>query len=259
MTDFRYKGEDAYPLIDEWIEKKAEEYWRTWDGNPMDVQMSPAAVSLYKMFGLFPIGDTARFGGAWWHNVDLETKKRWFNKYGGFDSEIGWDRYLKVKRKRLDKMFQLYKDHSASVSSEFPPSMSGEQHIPIIDAIVNDREGKFQVNVPNQGSPPGFSNDIVVEVPAIVSGRGVQPIHVEPLPKFLTTFILMTDVLRAELLLEALLKGNRIILLSWILSDQQTRSLEQAEAVLDDLLALPFNKDLLVKFKGEKLSALTIS
>ena len=249
MTDFRYKGEDAYPLIDEWIEKKAERYWRDWDGRPTDVQMSPAAVNLYKMFGLFPIGDTPRFAGAWWHNVDLETKKRWFNKYGGFDSEIGWNYYLEGLKKRTDKMFQIYRNPSASVSSEFPPVMSGEQHIPIIDAIVNDHEGKFQVNVPNHGALPGFGDDVVVEVPGIACGWGVKPIHVEPLPKHLTLHILRTHIVPMEMGLEAFLTGDKHVLLNMILSDHRTRSFEQAEKVMEAILALPFNEDLRKRFK----------
>ncbi len=32
MTDFRYRGEDAYPLIDEWIRTKAEAYWARTTG-----------------------------------------------------------------------------------------------------------------------------------------------------------------------------------------------------------------------------------
>jgi len=249
LTDFRYKGRDAYPLIDEWIEKKAEEYWRTWDGIPMDVQMSPAAVSLYRMFGLFPIGDTPRFAGTWWHHVDLETKKRWFNKYGGFDSEIGWDYYLKGLQRQMDRMFQICKDSSVSVSSEFPPVMSGEQHIPIIDAIVNDHEGKFQINVPNHGALPGFDDDVVVEVPGIVSGCGVKPIHVKPLPKHLTLHIIRTHIVPMEMGLEAFLTGDKSILLNMILSDHRTRSYEQAQKVMEAVLALPFNEDLRKQFK----------
>jgi len=63
LTEFRYDGEDAYPLIDEWIEKQAEGYWRRWreaQMNPFDIQMSPAAVDMYRRYGLFPVGDTVR-------------------------------------------------------------------------------------------------------------------------------------------------------------------------------------------------------
>ncbi len=249
MTDFRHKGKDAYPLIDEWIETKAEEYWRIWDGSPMDVQMSPAAVSLYKIFGLFPIGDTPRFAGAWWHHVDLETKRRWFNKYGGFDSEIGWARYLDGLQKRIDKLAQLYRDPSESVSKEFPPVMSLEQHIPIIDALVNDNEGKFQVNVPNKGAIESFGDNVVVEVPGIVSGRGVQAIRVGTLPKHLALHILRTHIIPMELGLEAFLTGNKRVLLNRVLSDPRTRSYEQAQKAIEAILALPFNEDLRQHFR----------
>mgnify|MGYP000020464811 CR=1 FL=1 len=244
MTHFYYEGRDAYPLLDEWIEKKAEEYWKTWDGSPLDVQLSPAAVNLYKLFGLFPIGDTPRFAGAWWYHTDLETKKKWFNKYGGFDSEIGWNYYLNGLRKKMEKMFQIYENPLTKVSSEIPPSISGEQHIPIIDAIVNDNKGEFQVNVPNKGAIEGIADDVVVEVPAIVSARGVQTIHVGSLPKHLTLHILRTHVIPMEMCLEALLTGDKRILLNMILSDHRTKSYEQACKVLDAILNLPFNEDL---------------
>jgi alpha-galactosidase len=94
MTDFRYKGQNAYPLIDQWIEKESERYWATHDPAFHDNQMSRGAVEQYKLYGLFPIGDTPRFG-AWWQNDSLASKKRAFGeRLGGFDSEIGWQIYL---------------------------------------------------------------------------------------------------------------------------------------------------------------------
>jgi alpha-galactosidase len=80
LTHFIYEGADgehptdAYPLIDEWIETKGEEYWRTHIARGThDVQMSRAACHQYKLYGLFPIGDTVRRGG-WWYHTDIETK-----------------------------------------------------------------------------------------------------------------------------------------------------------------------------------------
>ena len=252
LTDFHYKGKDAYPLIDKWIETKAEKYWATWDGSPLDgemCQMCPAAVNLYRMFGLFPVGDTVQQNPsvAWWHYVDEETQKKWLNKYGGWPAN--WDYYLEGLRKRLDRMQRLYEDSSASVSKEFPPSPIEEQHIPIIDALVNDNEGKFQVNVPNKGALEGFGDDVVVEVPGIVSGRGVQAVHVEALPKLLTMQILRTNVMRMELGLEAFLSGDKEALLNMILLNRRTQSYEQAKKVMEASLALPFNEDLKKHFK----------
>jgi len=141
-------------------------------------------------------------------------------------------------------MNQLYNDPTMFVSSEFQPKESSEQHIPIIDALVNDNEGKFQVNVPNNGALEGIADDVVVEVPGIVSGRGVQPIHVGSLPKRLTLQILGTNVLRMEFGLEAFLSRDKEALLNMILMNRRTRSYEQAEGVMEALLALPFNEDL---------------
>ena len=49
----------------------------------------PAAVDMYKRFGLFPISDAARVDN-WWYHTDLERKKKWYGPYGGIDSEGGW-------------------------------------------------------------------------------------------------------------------------------------------------------------------------
>ena len=243
LTDFLHKGKDAYPLIDEWIEKKAKEYWKNWNPRFNDTQLSPAAVDMYKMYGLFPIGDTTRRGG-WWYHTDLETKKKWYGSLGGFDSEIGWSMYLEALEKRTHEMNQVAKDPSTSVTERFPPVKSREQHIPLIDALVNDREGKFQVNIRNNGAIQGIPDDVVVEIPGIASGRGIQGVHIGELPKRLMLHVMLPRMLRMEWSLEAFLTGDRKVLLHILLEDHRTRSLEQAEAVMEDTLSLPINRDL---------------
>ena len=81
-----------------WISGSPNErqaYWRSepwsWGG---DVQMSPAAIHQYQRVGLLPLGDTPRAFWQWWYHANLVTKQRWFNEWGGFDSEIGWAQYL---------------------------------------------------------------------------------------------------------------------------------------------------------------------
>jgi alpha-galactosidase len=249
MNEFYYQGRNAYPILDDWIETQAERYWKSWEDSPAEVQMSPAAVSLYKMFGLFPIGDTPRFAGAWWHHVDLTTKKRWFNKYGGFDSEIGWQHYLTRLENQMKTMQQLYQSPSRALTAEFAPEKSGEQHIPIIDALINDHEGTFQVNVVNNGALPGFENDLVVEVPGIVNGGGIKAIPVRPFPKTLTCHIQRTQVIPMELGLEAWKTGDRNILVNRVLIDHRTQSYEQAQNLIDAVFSLPFNADLQAHFR----------
>lgn len=248
MTSLLYKGKNVYPLLDEWVKTKAEIFWNNWNPEYDDVQMSPAAIDLYKRFSLFPIGDTTRSGG-WKYHTNLETKKRWYGPSGGFDSEIGWPRYLEDLRKRMDKMFRVYNNPSTPVKNLFPPFMSGEQHVPMVDAIVNDKESMFQVNIPNKGVIKGIPDDVVVEVPAILSGRGVQRTHVGELPKLLMLHVMIPRMLRMEWALEAFLEGGKDLLLEWLLNDQRTKSLEQAESVIKDILALPFNKEMAEHYK----------
>lgn len=51
LTKFLYQGEDAYPLIDRWIEDESESFWR--DGEYVE-EMSPGVVDAYRLYGLFP-------------------------------------------------------------------------------------------------------------------------------------------------------------------------------------------------------------
>jgi len=248
MTSLLYENENAYPLLDEWIETKAEIFWNGWNPDYDDVQMSPAAIDMYKRFGLFPIGDTARSGG-WNYHIDLETKKRWYGPLGGFDSEIGWARYLENLKKRMHKMFRVYNNQSISVKSVFPPFMSREQHVPIVDSIVNDKESTFQVNIPNKGVIRGIPDDVVVEVPAILSGKGVQRTHVGGLPKRLMLHAMTPRMLKMEWALEAFLQGGEDLLLEWLLNDPRTKSLQQAESMIKNVLALPFNKEMAEHYK----------
>jgi alpha-galactosidase len=248
LTSFRYKNEDAYPLLDEWIETKADRFWKKWKPKYYEVEMSPAAIDMYKRFGLFPIGDTARSGG-WKYHINLETKKKWYGPLGGFDSEIGWAQYLKDLRKQLNRMVRLYNNPSIPVTREFPPSVSGEQHAPIVDAIVNDKKGVFQVNIPNKGAIGGIPDDVVVEVEAVVDGRGIHRMHVGGLPKRLMLHVIIPRMLRMEWALEAFLEGEKNLLLEWLLIDPRTKSQEQAEKTVKEILALPFNKEMAKHYK----------
>ena len=243
MTSFLYRGEDAYPLLEKWIETKSQTFWKDWTPKYQDVEMSPAAVDMYKRFGLFPIGDTARSGG-WKYHADLETKKKWYGPLGGFDSEIGWALYLQYLRRRMTQMIRTHANPSIPVTNVLSPFMSGEQHIPLVDALVNDKEQVFQINIPNDDAIRGIPNDVVVEIPAIVNRKGVQRIHTGDLPKRLMLHVLIPRMVRMEWALEAFLEGGRDLLLEWLLDDPRTESLEQAEVAITDILGSPFNKEM---------------
>jgi alpha-galactosidase len=242
-THLEHQGRDLYPLLDEWIATKADEFWATHKPEYGDTQMSRAAIDQYRFLGLMPIGDTVRILG-WHYHLDLETKKRWYGWLGGFDSEIGWARYLQRLADRVDRIFRVASDPALSVTKEFPPTPTTEQQVSIIDALVNNHPGEYQVNVPNRGAIAGIADDVVVEVPALISGWGIQPIQVSAIPRRIMLHAVLPRILEMERTLEIYRAGDKKMLLSTLLWDHRTRSVEQAEALVEEVLNLPFNRDL---------------
>ncbi|MCL2319735.1 MAG: hypothetical protein FWC45_06595 [Treponema sp.] len=242
MTEFRYKGKDAYPLIDEWIEKEAENYWKNHKPTFGDNQMSRGAVDQYKMYGLFPIGDTPRFA-AWWQNNSLESKKKYYGHLGGFDSEIGWKQYLDDMSKHVEQIERTVTDPKIKASDVFKPVQSDEQIIPIIDSIINDKPAVYQVNIPNSGGIiHGFPENLVIECRGVVDGNGVCGIHEPPLPERIVSGVMIPRWAEAESTIYAAKSLTYEGLLSFLLQDRRTKSFEQAQALLDEWLAAPQNE-----------------
>jgi alpha-galactosidase len=201
--------------------------------------MARAAVEIYKLLGLFPIGDTTRKGG-WWFHTDLEAKKRWYGEeLGGFDSEIGWSEYLRSLDEEVSRIHEAAADESAKLTEAFPPEPSGEQHLPLIDALVNDNRVELQVNVPNHGAIEGIPDDVVVEVPALCSARGIQPYHVGRLPDLVMVNVILPRLLEAERWIHLALRPDARMLMAIILEDHRTKSYEQAEQFCREVLARP--------------------
>jgi alpha-galactosidase len=253
MTQFRYRGQDAYPLIDAWIANEAERYWSQPPLKFSDTQMSRASVDMYRMYGLFPIGDTTRFGGSqylsqWWMHTDLETKTHWYGEGGGFDSEVGWGRYLEYLDGNIDLLVRVAFDDDAPVTQVLPPTHSRDQFAPIINALANDRQGIFQVNVLNRGLMPGIADDVAVECWAIVNGSGVQPIRPMPLGRKLMNHVLVPKILEMELNLEVFQSGDPLVWLHQVVMDHRTQTPAQAAAALAAVLDLPWNQRLRERF-----------
>ncbi|MEZ4706699.1 MAG: glycosyltransferase [Caldilineaceae bacterium] len=244
MTDFRYKSEDAYPLLDEWIKNKSERYWQEWQPTCGQIQMSPAAIDLYRLYGLMPIGDTCRasWPEAWWYHKDHNTKKRWWGPLGGFDGEEGWKIHLEEVKQALHKIQNAVANPNKKLTEVFPPEKSFEQIVYIIDSIVNDRRDIYQVNIPNHGVIKELPDDFVIEVPAVIDGSGIRSLMVKSLPEEITLGVIVPRWLYAERIIRAHQTGDKRLLLQSYLSDQRTRSRTQAISAIDALINLPGNE-----------------
>ena len=260
LTHFHHRGRDAYPLLDEWIERRAGGYWRSREyleaEHPWQIeQLTPGAVDAYRLYGLFPIGDAVRCATPWWHHVSLEEKRRWYGRDGGFDSEIGWTGYLRFCAGRIAEIERLAAREDEPLLARWPLQPTGEQHIPLVDSLANGTERLLQLNVPNRGAIAGLPDHVVVEVPALAGARGIQPVAVGALPSRLMHNVMLPRLARMENVLEAFVKGDRLPLVLDLAADPRTRSYPQARRLIDTLLAQPWNREAAAHYRDREAAA----
>jgi alpha-galactosidase len=240
LTHLYHKGENVLQLLDRWIETEAPRYWESC--KPSDY-MGPVAVDLYKRFGVFPIGDTCNpGGGSWpyWYHTNGAVEKCWHE-----DPAQWYADYFAWLASNVSRIKQVGEDPSIPVTTAFPPKFSGEIMVPMIEAIACDIPRVLIGNIPNAGDfVPGVPRNFAVEVPTLVSKRGIQGIKTDGLPLALTAYILRDRVAPIEVELEAYETGSKELLLQLILMDPYTQSEEQARRLLDDILALPFHEEM---------------
>jgi alpha-galactosidase/6-phospho-beta-glucosidase family protein len=123
--------------------------------------------------------------------------------------------------------------------------MSGELHVPFINAISNNKKVRLFLNVENQGTLKDFPDDLVMELPVWVDREGIHREKVEPdLTDRIKKFYLWPRILRMEWNLEAFFSKDKRVLEDILIRDPRTRSYEQVVAVIDEILNLPFNEEL---------------
>jgi alpha-galactosidase len=88
-----------------------------------------------------------------------------------------------------------------------------------------------------------------VEVPALVDQQGVQGKHTDGLPPAILAHLLHDRVAPVEMELAAFEQGSKSLLRQLVLMDPWTRSLKQADAFLDTILALPYHAEMRAHYR----------
>jgi len=265
LTKFKYKGEDAYKYLDDWIREDAEEYWSVWrehTASPWDLDLCPAAMDMYKTYGYLPVGDSVR-GGTWKYHWDLRTKQYWYGPYGGPDSEIGCAIRILQVRRSVEEMTRIAFDTSKPVSQSMPLRPSGEVIVTLIDSIYNDKptesyeipffgrqmRAPIYVNIMNREKTiPNLPDNIAVETHVKVDGKGIHPIPKDAIPDKLYKYVMLPRIMRVEWALEANLRGGRDTLYQWLIVDVRTKDMKQIDDAIDAILKLPGNKEMAKHF-----------
>ena len=151
---------------------------------------------------------------------------------GGHGTSRGAERVVEIERAALDA--------TRPVSEAFPPEHSGEVMVPMIESIACDVPRVLIGNVLNSGDfVPGIPRDFAVEIPTLVSRRGIEGIQTRGLPDAVLAQIWRDRVGPVTIELAAYDEGSRERLLELILADPWTQSLDQATTMLEEILAMP--------------------
>ena len=240
LNKFNYNGEDAFPLIDEWIEKKSEKHWEEcFIGD----EMGPKKIDLYKRYGVYPVGDTGSPGGGawgWWYHSDGDVQAQYKE-----DPDFWYNNYFESTAKNVETIRNAAHNGNAKIMDLVPPEHSNEPMIPIIEALAYDIEGVHIVNILNSGNyVNGIPLDFEVEIPALVSKRGIQGIKTFDLPKPVVSLALRDRVASVNMEIEAFESGKMERLEDLVMMDPWTTSKKQAQGLINEILDLPYHKEL---------------
>lgn len=213
IHDMRLDGEDAYPLL---RKKYAESGPST----------QPVSFQLFDIYGLYPSpGDrhVAEFFG-FYHRKEANGGAQYGLHLRDVDAMVsGKDEY--------------WTKLTAQAEGEQPLSDygSGEEVLGLIVALLQHKNTIHVVNVPNRGAILHLPDEAVVELTAMVGADGMKSICVNELSEGITD-LLNTRLGQQELTVDAALNGDKQLALQALLADPMTRSVEDAQKLLDELL-----------------------
>jgi len=235
--DFKWKGEDAYPLIRKAIEE-----------NPEIANEEPVRNEMFRHLGYYCTESSG-------HNSEYNA---WFRKRPDLIEKYcthgtGWNpgehafilkEYLKAEDTWEEEYKEWLKDGNKSLER------SGEYAANIFNAIFGDNEYyEFNGNLRNFGLIDNLPYGCCVEVPTIASKAGIRPLHVGPLPDHLAILINISARCE-ELAVQGCIDGDPMKIFHAICFDPLTSSVLSLEEIRDMTNAMfEKNRDYLAYFK----------
>tara|TARA_B100000686_G_scaffold250424_1_gene260602 strand:+ start:66 stop:1382 length:1317 start_codon:yes stop_codon:yes gene_type:complete len=220
---FKDSGKDAYPLIRE----KAPDYFKNYVNDHEIYSAKPGAergvfFELFNRYNYLPITTDSHLGEyiQWAYSIaDHEAILDFYNKYrknclSFYESEKSYSNYFDLSKKKKERI------------------------VPIIEGIVNDLNyEEAAVNLPNKGYIDQLPNDIVVEVPGIISKDFVKGIKLEKYPSDFAS-LLMNQASVMRLTAEAILEKSKTKALKALLADPVVDNAVAAEKLLNNMIEM---------------------
>ncbi len=178
----------------------------------------------------------------------MESLPNHYFQYYYFKDEVLTELRAKPTTRAQDIMarapdyWKHYQEQAALDNPQLDPARSRggihelELAIDVMDAIYNDREEVWYVNVPNRGSIADFPDDLVVEVTGFVDRNGIAPLVHGHMPRHLVGLVKMLGEYQA-LTAEAAWSGTRTDAVRALASHPLVFSLATAEKLYDEMAA----------------------
>lgn len=236
--DYKWNGNDAYPLIRKAVESRSEVY------NEEIVRCE-----MFLHLGYFPTESSGHDSEycAWFRKRPELIEKYCHPGTGWNPGEYAYilNDYLEREATWEKLVKERLEDNDVDLKR------GGEYAANIFNAIFGDKTAfEFNGNVMNNGVVTNLPNETCVEVPVLASIEGIRPFHVGPLPDSIAPLINNT-ALCENLAVKAAMEGDWMAVYHSILYDPLTAAVLSMAEIMDMTKAMfKQNKDYLTYFKN---------
>jgi alpha-galactosidase len=212
----RKTGEDLYPL-----------FRKRWQD--MDPKFEPLTREVFDAFGYLPVpGDEHLCEYLPW--VSDPVSKPW-EKY---DINLyDWRERERARNAEWIRIQQVLKDKQNP--DQFTNAFS-EGAIEIIENTLTNGDLLWEaVNIPNSGYITNLPEESIVEVPALISARGITGVQLGLMPDGIAE-LLRREITCSELSVDSAVFGDRQLALQCLLLDPMITDIDMAKNILNDYL-----------------------
>ena len=204
-------------------------------------EFSSLTFEIFRKFGYFSyagdnhIGEYLQFGEEFTKTQDMIDWIDLMDKGGQSMYRRFVDSYELLKRKEYPKKGILF------------DRRSGERAIPIIEAIINDKNSyEYAVNISNDNIIENLPQNLILECSATVNKNGIHGVKVGTIPKSIAA-ILRIEATIQDLCVEAVLTGSKDLAIASLAIDPNVGSFDMAENIFNEMIEL--QKNYLPKFR----------
>lgn len=223
FLEFKWHGEDAYPLLREKFKDSAV-YLRVkahWAGPDI------VRAEIFKAFGYFVTESSMHMAA---YVPFFKKRPELIRKF-----KVDDRRLLRAPRPSLEQDEELRKQLQSKY--EFPITHSGEYGSIIVHSIETGKPSRINGNVKNNGLITNLLQGCCVEVPCLVDKEGIHPCYVGDLPPQLAALNL-TNINVQELAVRGIVEKDKTKIFQSILLDPLTSAIltiDETRKLVDEM------------------------